>query len=103
MSLSIGRLALEVPAIQGALSGFSDLPMRRVARAFGCVYAMNEVVLDELVVLPGKLQQQILRVADDDHPVGGQLLGATPRPSRRRRCCWWTPAMTSSTSTLVAR
>lgn len=76
--LQIGKLALDVPAIQGALSGFSDLPMRRVARAFGCVYAMNEVVLDELVVLPGKLQQEILRVADDDHPVGGQLLGATP-------------------------
>jgi tRNA-dihydrouridine synthase B len=76
--LSLGPLTLDVPAIQGALSGFSDLAMRRVARAFGCVYAMNEVVLDELVVSPGRLQEQILRVADDDHPVGGQLLGATP-------------------------
>jgi tRNA-dihydrouridine synthase B len=76
--LRLGSLRLDVPAIQGALSGYSDLPMRRVARAFGCVYAMNEVVLDELVVLPGKLQEQILRVADDDHPVGGQILGATP-------------------------
>lgn len=76
--LKIGSLALDVPAIQGALSGFSDLPMRRVARAFGCVFTMNEVVLDELVVLPGKLQEQILRVADDDHPVAGQLLGSTP-------------------------
>ena len=64
--------------MQGALSGFSDLPMRRVARAFGCLYAMNEVVLDELVVLPGKLQQRILHVEDDDHPVGGQLLGSMP-------------------------
>lgn len=77
-TLSLGSLRLPVPAIQGALSGYSDLPMRRVARAFGCVYAMNEVVLDELVVLPGKLREQILHVADDDHPVGGQILGATP-------------------------
>jgi nifR3 family TIM-barrel protein len=76
--LQIGALKLEDRAIQGALSGFSDLPMRRVARAFGCVYAMNEVVLDELVVLPGKLQQRILHVEDDDHPVCGQLLGAVP-------------------------
>ncbi len=76
--LQIGHLRFDVPAIQGALSGFSDLPMRRVARAFGCVYTMNEVVLDELVVLPGKLQQEILHVADDDHPVAGQLLGAVP-------------------------
>ena len=76
--LRIGSLTLPVPALQGALSGFSDLAMRRVARAFGCVYAVNEVVLDENVVRPGKLQQDILRVEDDDHPVGGQILGAGP-------------------------
>jgi tRNA-dihydrouridine synthase B len=52
--------------------------MRRVARAFGCLYAMNEVVLDEHVVQPGKLQQEILHVPDDDHPVAGQLLGNAP-------------------------
>lgn len=78
MTLRIGHLSFHVPAIQGALSGFSDLPMRRVARAFGCRYAMNEVVLDELVVLPGKLQREILRVEPDDHPVAGQLLGSVP-------------------------
>jgi tRNA-dihydrouridine synthase B len=76
--LRIGHLELPVPVIQGALSGFSDLPMRRVARAFGCVYTMNEVILDELVVLPGKIQQQILHVPEDDHPIAGQLLGSQP-------------------------
>jgi tRNA-dihydrouridine synthase B len=76
--LQLGPVTVATPAIQGALSGYSDLPMRRVARAFGCGYTMNEVVLDELVVLPGKLQAEILRVEDDDHPVGGQILGATP-------------------------
>ena len=53
--LRLGNVVLDVPAFQGALSGYSDLPMRRVARAFGCGYAMNEVVLDENVVRPGKL------------------------------------------------
>jgi tRNA-dihydrouridine synthase B len=76
--LRLGSIVVPVPAIQGALSGYSDLPMRRVARAFGCHYTMNEVVLDELVVLPGKLQAEILRLEDDDHPVAGQILGATP-------------------------
>ena len=76
--LRIGKLELPVPALQGALSGFSDLPMRRVARAFGCVYAMNEVVLDQHVLQPGKLQHEILRVEDDDHPVAGQLMGSVP-------------------------
>lgn len=76
--LRLGKLELPVPAFQGALSGFSDLPMRRVARAFGCVYAVNEVALDANVLKPGKLQDEILRIKDDDHPVGGQLLGARP-------------------------
>lgn len=76
--LRLGALTLDSPAFQGALSGFSDLPFRRVARAFGCAYAVNEVVLDENVLKPGTLQDEILHVAEDDHPVGGQLLGATP-------------------------
>ncbi len=96
--LRIGKLELPVPALQGALSGFSDLPMRRVARAFGCVYAMNEVVLDQHVLQPGKLQAEILRVADDDHPVAGQLMGSPTPPNG-----WSRPAMTSSTSTSAAR
>lgn len=64
--------------VQAALSGYSDLPMRRVARLHGAVYALNEVVLDRLVLAKGKKQRAIRRVAADDHPVGGQLLGAEP-------------------------
>lgn len=78
MTLRFGALSVDARAIQAALSGYSDLPMRRVARAFGARYAIHEVVLDEIVVQPGKLQREILHVEDDDHPVGGQILGATP-------------------------
>jgi nifR3 family TIM-barrel protein len=35
------------------------------------------------VLLPGTLRDQIMRVADDDHPVGGQLLGANPETFAR--------------------
>lgn len=52
--------------------------MRRVARAHGAPYAIHEVVLSEDVLRKGKLQRQILDVPDDDHPVGGQLMGADP-------------------------
>jgi tRNA-dihydrouridine synthase B len=78
VTLRFGPLCIEARAIQAALSGYSDLPMRRVARAFGAKYAIHEVVLDEIVVQPGKLQREILHVEDDDHPTGGQILGATP-------------------------
>jgi nifR3 family TIM-barrel protein len=67
-----------MPAVQAALSGYSDLAMRRVARAHGAAYCLNEVVLDRTVLTPGKLQRQVLAVPDDDHPIGGQLMGAEP-------------------------
>ena len=67
-----------MPFVQAALSGYSDLPMRRLARRYGAPYTLNEVVLDKLVVQPGKKQRAFLRVTDDDHPVGGQLMGADP-------------------------
>jgi nifR3 family TIM-barrel protein len=76
--LRIGHLSFDLPAVQAALSGYSDVPMRRLARLFGAPYTLNEVVLDKLVVQPGKLQREILRLEPDDHPIGGQLMGAQP-------------------------
>ncbi|MHC5110086.1 MAG: tRNA dihydrouridine synthase [Planctomycetota bacterium] len=76
--LSFGSIKLDVPFVQAALSGYSDLPMRRLARRYGCPYTINEVMLDKMVVQPGKRSRQILDVCEDDQPVGGQLMGADP-------------------------
>jgi nifR3 family TIM-barrel protein len=76
---SIGNVDIPHPFVQAALSGYSDAPMRRIARMHGAAYTLNEVVLDKLVITRGKAQKRVLRpVADDDHPVGGQLMGANP-------------------------
>jgi nifR3 family TIM-barrel protein len=76
--LAIGRVRVGMPAVQAALSGYSDLAMRTVAREHGAPYALNEVVLDEHVLKKGKLQRRILSVPDSDHPIGGQLMGSVP-------------------------
>jgi len=76
--LTIGPLKIHMPAIQAALSGFSDRPMRTVARRYGAEFAMAEVVLDELVVLKGSLRARLFEIAEDDHPIGGQLIGSRP-------------------------
>lgn len=76
--LKIGSIELEIPAVQAPLSGYSDLAMRRTARMHGAVLTFDEVVLDQLVLRPGKHQRQILSPAPDDHPIGGQLMGAEP-------------------------
>jgi tRNA-dihydrouridine synthase B len=76
--LTIGLLKLNLPVIQAALSGFSDRPMRAVARRYGAEFAMAEVVLDEHVVLKGRLRTRIVEIGEDDHPIGGQLMGSRP-------------------------
>jgi nifR3 family TIM-barrel protein len=76
--LQIGSLQFDFPVVQAALSGYSDAPMRLLARRHGAPYALHEVVLDKLVVQPGKLRKRLLALDDLDHPVGGQLMGAEP-------------------------
>lgn len=76
--LRIGSIELGSPFVQAALSGYSDAPMRVLARRMGCPYTLHEVVLDKLVLQPGKFQRQLVRIPEEDHPVGGQLMGAEP-------------------------
>jgi nifR3 family TIM-barrel protein len=76
--LRLGNVTIGLPAVQAALSGYSDLPMRTVARAHGAPYALNEVVLDEHVLRRGRLRRRVLSVPEHDHPVGGQLMGSEP-------------------------
>ena len=76
--LDIGSLHIGLPAIAAALSGFSDRPMRIVARRYGAEFAMAEVVLDEIVLVNGKLRERIFTIGEDDHPIGGQLMGSQP-------------------------
>jgi tRNA-dihydrouridine synthase B len=83
----IGKLTIAHPFVQAALSGYSDLPMRRVARMHGASYALNEVVLERSVLHDGAWQRQLLTVPADDHPVAAQLMGADPAafgPAARR-------------------
>ena len=76
--LAIGSVQLEVPFVQAAMSGYSDVAMRRIARRRGAPYTLNEVILDKTVTEKSKARQRILRVEEEDHPVGGQLMGAEP-------------------------
>lgn len=76
--MRIGHLEFPFPAVQAALSGYSDAAMRLIARRLGAPYAVHEVVLDKILLQPGKLQRRMLELPPEDHPVGGQLMGSTP-------------------------
>ena len=71
---------MDFPFVQAALSGYSDMPMRVIARRLGRAYTLCEVMLDKFVVQlkPRRRNRHFLEVADEEHPTGGQLMGADP-------------------------
>jgi tRNA-dihydrouridine synthase B len=78
--LQLGSVALDFPVVQAALSGYSDWAMRVLARRMGAPYTLCEVLLDQFVlqVSKGRRADRYLRVTDEEHPVGAQLMGANP-------------------------
>jgi len=81
VELRIGSLRLNFPVVQAALSGYSDMPMRVIARRHGAPYTLCEVMLDKFVLelKPRRKNRHFLHVADEEHPTGGQLMGADPQ------------------------
>src|SRR5262245_36022445 len=80
--LRLGQIAVGFPVVQAALSGYSDWPMRVIARRHGASYAICEVMLDQFLVAikdNRKRNQHFLRISDEERPVGGQLMGAEPQ------------------------
>jgi nifR3 family TIM-barrel protein len=78
--LRIGPIELDFPVVQAALSGYSDSPMRILARRLGASYSLCEVMLDFFVmqVRDRKRNSHLMQVTDEEHPVGAQLMGAEP-------------------------
>jgi nifR3 family TIM-barrel protein len=78
--LAIGNVPIGFPVVQAALSGYSDWPMRIIARRHGAPYALCEVMLDQFLVALRERRRtgHFLHLSNEDHPVGGQLMGAEP-------------------------
>lgn len=78
--LRIGPVELESPLCQAALSGYSDWPMRLLARRYGAAYTVHEVLIDRFVREvrgTGRTRHHLL-VTDEERPVGAQLMGSDP-------------------------
>jgi tRNA-dihydrouridine synthase B len=80
LPLQVGPLRIDFPVMQAALSGYSDWPMRVIAKRLGAAYTICEVMLDQFIlsVTKGKKAKRFLRVTDEEHPCAAQLMGAKP-------------------------
>jgi len=78
--LKIGPVDIGFPVVQAALSGYSDWPMRVVAKRLGAPYTIHEVVIDQFVLSlkDREKTKHHLFISDEEHPVGGQLMGSQP-------------------------
>ena len=78
--LKIGNIEIGFPVVQAALSGYSDWPMRVIAKRLSAPYTACEVMLDQFLVSlkERKRTSHFLHISEEEHPVGGQLMGAEP-------------------------
>ena len=76
--LKIGNIELDVPFYQAPLSGYTELPMRMLAKEFGAPLVFTGVLLDKIAIHPKAVRKLKFQPGDDEHPVGAQILGEDP-------------------------
>lgn len=76
--LKIGSLELDMPFIQAPLAGYTDYPMRLLAKRYGCPLTFTGVMLDKIAVHPKAIKLPKFHPHADEHPVGAQILGEEP-------------------------
>lgn len=76
--LRIGPIRPDVPVVLAAMSGYTDLAYRTICRQLGALICATEMMLDRLVLLPGKLRRRLIHTDRQDHPVAAQIAGNDP-------------------------
>ncbi len=74
----IGTIEVPLPVVLAPLAGYSDLPYRIICRRLGVKYCTTEMMLDKMVLIAGRLQNRMMAMTEEDHPVAGQLIGNMP-------------------------
>jgi len=77
--LRIGSIKLDVPFFQSPISGYTDYPMRSLARSFGAPLTFAGVMLAKSAACPRVLTRSSFRPREDEHPVGAQIIGNEPK------------------------
>ncbi|MHC5162278.1 MAG: tRNA dihydrouridine synthase [Planctomycetota bacterium] len=76
--LNYGSIKLDMPFIQAPLSGYTDHPMRILAKRFTCPLTFTGVMLDKIALHHKALKKLKFQPMESEHPVGAQILGDDP-------------------------
>lgn len=75
---SVGGVHVGFPVVLASLAGYTDLPYRLLCRQRGADYCATEMMLDRCLLVKGRQRNRLAVLSDEDHPVGGQIIGNEP-------------------------
>ena len=78
MTLTIGTLTLDGPTALAPMAGYTDAGFRVLCREQGCGLVVSEMVSAEGLLRGGWATARLMRIIDDERPVGVQLYGHDP-------------------------
>lgn len=77
--MQIANLRLKNSTVLAPMAGITDLPYRRIMKAFGVGLVFTEMVSANGLVREGRGSRDLLRSVPEEQPLGIQLFGDDPR------------------------
>ena len=77
-TLQIGNVKLENNLVLGPMAGVTDLPFRLLCKEQGAGLLCMEMVSAKGILYNNKNTEQLLTIAEEEHPVSLQLFGSDP-------------------------
>jgi tRNA-dihydrouridine synthase B len=71
-------VSFDTPLVLAPLAGYTDSPMRRIARSFGASMVWTEMVSAEGALRESEATLKLLRFEPEERPIAFQLFGARP-------------------------
>ncbi|MBD3367679.1 MAG: tRNA dihydrouridine synthase DusB [Candidatus Eisenbacteria bacterium] len=80
--MMIESVQIEPNVVLAPLAGYTDSPMRRIARSMGAGLVWTEMVSAEGLVRDSRRSMDLLRFEPEERPIAAQLFGARPEAFR---------------------
>lgn len=76
--MKIGNVEIKNSLALGPMAGVTDLPFRLLCKEQGCGILYSEMVSAKAILYKNKNTRELLKIDEDEHPIGVQLFGSDP-------------------------